>query len=361
MEGDHWPHGRCDGAGGSLVRLRKRASEFFESLSVAELAREAHRHLWFSDWLRVAEDYRSSAESARADGAGRIVACEAWICALMAFEVARSLSSPDDLASTDFADRVGLSLRSFADDAAHAIEHVEIDDFEQGALTGFFLPALCHGPSAPAVICIADEDVTLASMMSRLLPASLRRNMSLLLIDPGSSPVRRPLKQEHILQCWLDYLEARPDVDAQRIAIYGEGTGASHASRLVLSDRRVAAAVCDGGLLRSVAHRASVHWMTDVEQVVEGGASMRPLSSPRRMACPLLMVVGSRSMVREQEALELQAGYRQAGADCSIVVPNRIPYPLGEVENFITVDDFIFEWLDAKLGAARRLDPVTYL
>ncbi|APO50875.1 alpha/beta fold hydrolase [Bradyrhizobium diazoefficiens] len=51
----------------------------------------------------------------------------------------------------------------------------------------------------------------------------------------------------------------------------------------------------------------------------------------------------------------------EAGADCSVVVPNRIPYPLGEVENFITVDDFIFEWLDAKLGAARRLDPVTYL
>ncbi|WP_439370227.1 alpha/beta hydrolase [Bradyrhizobium sp. PMVTL-01] len=356
MEGDHWPHGASDGAGGSLVRLRKRASEFFESLSVAELAREAHRHLWVSDWLRLAEDYRSSAESARADGAGRI-AHEAWMCALMAFEVARSLSCPDDLASTDFAERVGFSLRSFADDAAQAIERVETDGYGQGTLTGFFLPALRHGPSAPAVICIADEDITLASMMSRLLPASLRRNMSLLLIDPGSSPARPPLRQEHILQCWLDYLEARPDVDAQRIGIYGEGAGASHASRLVLSDCRVAAAVCDGGLLRSITRQASVDWITGVE----GVASMCPLPSSRRMDCPLLMVVGSRSMVREQEALELQAGYRQAGADCSVVVPNLIPYPQGEVENFIAVDDFIFEWLDARLGAVRRLDPVTYL
>lgn len=356
MEGDHWPHGSCDGAGGSLVRLRKRASEFFESLSVAELAREAHRHLWVSDWLRVAEDYRTSAESARADGAGRI-AREAWICALIAFEVARSLSCPGDLAGTDFADKIGISLRSFADDAGQAIERVEIEGFDQRALTGFFLPALRPTPSAPAVICIADEDITLASMMGRLRPASLHRNMSLLLVDSGNSPIRRPLKPEHILQCWLDYLEARPDVDPQRIAIYGEGTGASHASRLALSDRRIAAAVCDGGLLRLVTRQASVHWMTGAE----GGASMRPLSPLRRMACPLLMVVGRRSMVREQEALELQAGYREAGADCSIVVPNRIAYPLGEVENFITVDDFIFEWLDSKLGTARRLDPVTYL
>jgi hypothetical protein len=66
-------------------------------------------------------------------------------------------------------------------------------------------------------------------------------------------------------------------------------------------------------------------------------------------------------MMREAEALELQAGYRHAGADCSIVVPNRIPYPLGEVENFIAVDDFIFQWLDSKLGTAGRINPVTYL
>ncbi|MGY8634242.1 alpha/beta hydrolase [Bradyrhizobium sp. 14AA] len=360
MEGDYWPHGACDGAGGSLVRLRKRASEFFESLSVAELARKAHRHLWAADWLRVAEDYRTSAESALADGSGRI-ACEAWICSLTAFEVARSLSCPDDLVSTDLADRGGVSLSSFEDDAVLAIERVEIDGLDLGALTGFFLPASRRGPSAPAVICIADEEISLASMMSRLLPAALCRNMSLLLIDAGNSPVRRALKPEHALQCWLDYLDARPDVDSQRIAIYGEGTGASHASRLVLSDRRIAAAVCDGGLLRSVMRRASVHWMTGVEQAAWDGASARPLLSPRRIACPLLMIVGSRSMVREKEALELQAGYRQAGADCSVVVPNRIPYPEGETENFITVDDFIFEWLDSKLGAARRLDPVTYL
>lgn len=66
-------------------------------------------------------------------------------------------------------------------------------------------------------------------------------------------------------------------------------------------------------------------------------------------------------MIGEQDALELQAGYRQAGADCSIVVPNRIPCPLGEVENYIALDDFVFEWLDSKLGAARQLDPVVYL
>lgn len=359
MEGDHWPHGSCDGAGGSLARLRRRASEFLEGMSVAELVRETHRHLWVADWLRIGDEYRTFAETARDDGAVRI-AREAALCSLTAFEVARCLSCPDDLARTDLADKVGMCLRDFEGGAGQVIERVEIDGFDQDALTGFFLPAFRHGPSVPVVICIGDEDVTLASMMSRLLPASLGRNMSLLLIDAGRSPVRR-FKPEHLLRCWLDYLEARPDVDSQRIAIYGEGTGASHASRLALSDRRIAAAVCDGGLLTSVMRRESVRWTTGVGEVANDETSTRSLLPPRRMACPLLTVVGSRSMVREEDALELQAGYRQAGADCSIVVPNRIPYPEGEVENFVTVDDFIFEWLDSKLGVARRLDSVAYL
>ncbi|MCK1655151.1 alpha/beta hydrolase [Bradyrhizobium sp. 149] len=361
MEGDHWPHGVCDDAGRSLARLRKRASEFFENLSVADLAREAHRHLWVSDWLRIADDYRIFAESVREDDSVQI-AREAWLCSLTAFEVARRLSCPSDLASTDLAGKIDVGLTGFEDDAGPAIERVEIDGFDQGALSGLFLPAFRHGgSSAPAVICVGDEEVTMGATMSRLLPVSLCRNMSLLLVNTCNSSVPRRFKLEHVLQCWVDYLEARPDVDSRRIAVHGEGTGAGHASRLALGDRRIAAAVCDGGLLKSATRRASLRWMTGLEQTVHEGSSAGSLLPSRRIPCPLLVVPGRRSMVREQDALELQAGYRQAGADCSIVVPNRIPSPLGEVENFIAVDNFVFEWLDSKLGAARQLDAVVYL
>lgn len=354
MEGDFWPHGSCDGAGRNLARLRNRASQFFESLSVAELVRDAHRQLWVADWLRVADDYRAFAETARGNGSVRI-AREAWLCSLTAIEVARTLSCPVDLASTDLADRVDASLKGLGDDSAFGMERVEIDGFEQGPLSGCFLQALGEGPSAPAILCIGDEDITPDSMMSRLLPVSLRRTASLLLVGAGHSSVRRRFKPEHVLQCWLDYLQARPDVDPQRIAIYGEGTGANHASRLALSNRGIAAAVCDGGLLTPVMRRASFRWITGFEQ------DELPSLPSRRINCPLLMVVGSRSMVREHEALELQAHYRQAEADSATVVPNRIPHPLGEVENFIAVDDFIFDWLDSKLGTTRQIEPVTYL
>lgn len=360
MQGEHSPHRSCNGAGRDLAHLRDRASHFFQGLSVAELARESHRHLWISDWLRVADDYRTLAESARETRSAE-VAGEAWLCSLTALEVVRSLSGPGDLESADLADVVGTGLRGLETEAGLPIERVKIDCFDQGALAGFFLPALRYGSTAPAVICVSDDDASLGSMMSRLLPVSLCGTMSLLLVDSGSSTVHRSFKPEHRLQLWLDYLEARPDVDSRRIGIYGEGAGAAHASRLALSDRRIAAAVCDGGLVSPVMCQATLRWMTGVGQAVPDAGSREAMLPTRRVPCPLLMVVGSRSMVWEQDALELQADYRRIGADCSVVVPNNVPHPLGEIENFVAVDDFIVEWLASKLGAARKLDPVTPL
>ncbi|MBC9882526.1 alpha/beta hydrolase [Bradyrhizobium sp. INPA01-394B] len=365
MDTHHRSHDACNGAGRNLARLRSRASGFFESLSVAELAREAPRHLWISDWSRIANDYLVTAETVRKDGSAQ-TAGEAWLCGLTALEVARSLACPGDLDHVDFADKVGHSLRSFADDAGPAVERVEIDGPDQGMLTGFFLPVRRPGPTAPVVICVSDAGTSLGSMVSRLLPASLCRGMSLLFVDAGHLSIRRRSRAEQAFQCWLDYLEARPDVDPQRIAIYGEGVGAAHASRLAFSDRRIAAAICDGGLATPVMRRAWLRRSSGLEPAVDDGIADDGIASDasrpsRRIPCPLLVVVGSRSMVTEQDALKLQAGYRQAGADCAVAVPNRIPHPLGEVENFVAVDDFIFEWLDGKLGPARRLDAVTYL
>ena len=360
MDCDYWPLGFCDGAAGSLARLRKRASAFFESLSVAELVRATQRESWISDWTRVGDDYLMLAESTRGAGSAYVVG-ESYLCALTAFEVARSLSYLEDPASIDLADKIGPSLSKLEDCFAKPIERVRIDCFDQGTLEGLFLPAVCAESSAPAIICVGDEGGTLGSMVRRMLPASIGRGVSLLLIDGRNASAFRSSKPEHGLGCWLDHLDGRPDVDTNRIAVYGEGAGASHASRLASSDRRIAAAVCDGGLWASHRRQASVRWITGVWQGARNESAIPPLPASRRIPCPILIVVGSRSMVREEDALELQAGYRQSGAHCSIVVPNAIQNPLGEVENFIAVDDFVFDWFEDKFGSARQLDPLTYL
>ena len=114
MDCDYWPHGFSDVAGGSLARLRKRASAFFEGLSVTDLVRETQRKSWISDWTRVGDDYLMLAESARGAGPDHVVG-ESYLCALTAFEVARSLSYSEDPASIVLADKISLSLSKLED------------------------------------------------------------------------------------------------------------------------------------------------------------------------------------------------------------------------------------------------------
>lgn len=339
--------------------MRKRAGEFLESLSVAELAHDTHRQLWVSDWMRISDDYRALAVTARGEGSVWAER-EAVLCTLTSLEVARSLNCEGDPADADLAGAMAASLDSFEQDLGHPVERITLEGHDDGALTGFFVPALQRESPAPTVICVAGEDTRPGAMVSRLLPAALRRNISLLLTDAGCSPLRRRFKPEQMLRCWLDHLADRPDVDPRRIAIYGEGEGAGYASGLALSDRRLAAAVCDGGLSTSTTRRASVRWMTGLDHSVGDEAAAAFLPS-RRIPCPLLMVVGGRSILREQDALAMLAHYREADADCSVVVPHHIPHAAGEVENFIAADDFVFEWLEGKLGGARQFDPVIRL
>ncbi|RXT35441.1 alpha/beta hydrolase family protein [Bradyrhizobium betae] len=360
MDGDHSPHSFCDSASGSLAHLRERASAFFERLPVAELARDAQRRRWVSDWARIGDDYLVLAESAGEAGSSRFSG-ESYLCAMTAHEVARSLSCSEDAAGIDLADKIGLSLGKLEDRWAKRIERVEIDYLGQATLEGFFVSAACNCASAPAVICVGDEEADLGAVLARLLPALLGRGVSLLLVDGRNASVSRSRRPEHALGCWLDYLDGRPDVDSNRIGVYGEGAGASHASRLACSDRRIAAAVCDGGFWASHRLRASVRWITGVWHEVGGDSPTRSLPTARRVPCPILVAVGRRSMVREEDALELQAAYHQSGAHCSVVVPNAIRCPLGEVENFVAVDDFVFDWFGDKFGPARQIDPLAYL
>ena len=121
MDRNHLPRGFSNDADGDLARLRKRASAFFESLSVNELAQETQRKRWISDWTRLGDDYRMLAESVPEVGSAHIVS-ESCLCALTAFEVARRLSHLEDPASTVLVDMIDRCLSRLEDCFAKPIE-----------------------------------------------------------------------------------------------------------------------------------------------------------------------------------------------------------------------------------------------
>ncbi|MGY8660770.1 alpha/beta hydrolase [Bradyrhizobium sp. UFLA05-109] len=353
MDGDWWPQASMTNASANLADVRRAAAAFLDNMLVAA---PGDRDRGIHNWMTVGDRYRDSAELAIRKKL-QTSSSESWFCALTAFEVARELAEAGSSSSTALEDRIEGSLRSFEACEPRRVERVEIEPFDQVRLAGCFLPAACRARPAPAVICISDEESSVDTILSRLLPAAEGRNLSILVVRGDDASRYRLFGPEAFLASWLNYLESRSDVDAGRIAVSGERIAASHASRIAATDRRIVAAVCDGGLWTALRHRASVGWMTGMWDPARDRVQKSSLQLVRRMRCPVLIMAGGRAMVDQQDALELQAECKPAGVDCSIAIAQNS----GQFENFVTKDNFVLDWLQQKLGPHRQFEPITYL
>lgn len=276
-------------------------------------------------------------------------AAQAWLCALTAFQVARRLSDDDDPQRGEVLAKLEAGVERFGT-LDQKVECVAIALCDEGKLSACYVPAGASSSCVPAVLCISREEETAAMLLARLLPLIVGRNMAVLVVsyDDVSNHWLGP--SEMLLSCCLDYLSARPEIDATRIAVYGEGLSAAVATNFAVADRRVAAAICDGGLWSWTRIRASIEWMTRTADVPDEGLSSSQRSRlARRLKCPILVVAGERSIVSASEAIQLEADCTAADIDLELFLP---PAPEGGFENFVACDEGVFKWLERKFERA---------
>ncbi|MCK1727582.1 hypothetical protein [Bradyrhizobium sp. 142] len=276
---------------------------------------------------------------------------EAWLCALTAYEVARRLVEEDDPQAAHVSAKLEAGISNFGS-LEERLRRVDIVSWDERKLPAYYVPA--GGPKlcTPAVICISREDETGTMLLGRLLPVIAGRGMAALVVAYDDVSDSR-LGQLEILSSCLDYLSARPEVDASRLGIYGEGLSAALATDSALADRRVAAAVCDGGLWNWARTQASISWMTRTSHVLDDqSASVLRSRLARRLKCPILIVAGGRSIVSIPEAIKLESNCTAARIDLKLLMPRLGPISDGEFDNFAACDEDIFAWLEHKLAHA---------
>ncbi|WP_091898147.1 hypothetical protein [Bradyrhizobium sp. Rc2d] len=307
------------------------------------------RQNWVSRWTNIGDAHCLVGELNSKKGASA-EAAEAWLCALTAFEVARRLVDKDDPEGKEVSAKVETGIQRLESSLDHQLERISIPCYDQTELLAYYLPAGGPDLCAPAVICISREEEPGATLLGRLLPVVIGRGMSVLVVAHDDLSNHWRGQSDMLLSCCLDYLSLRPDVDAARIGIYGEGMSAALATHFAVFDNRVAAAVCDGGAWNSVRVNASVKWITGhAEPVDEGAFSARRLRLLRQLNCPVLVVAGGRGIVSVSEAIKLKADCLGARTDLELTIPPMSRTTVGEIENFLSSDDSIFGWLERKL------------
>jgi dienelactone hydrolase len=203
---------------------------------------------WCDEWGATAQRYEELAEAA--DGRGdSLTAGESWIRAGMCWHFGKFVFM-DDLGQQRAAhDRTVADFQKGLASLDPPAQRVEIP-YGRRRLAGLLRkPAGVARP--PVVVMIPGLD----SVKEELQPTAdhfLRRGVATLAIDgpgQGEAEYELPIEPayERPVAAVLDWLEAREDLDASRVGLYGISLGGYYALRAAAHERRLKAVVSNAG------------------------------------------------------------------------------------------------------------------
>jgi dienelactone hydrolase len=186
-------------------------------------------------------------------------------------------------------------------------------------LDGFFRkPGGSPGTRFPTVIAYQGAD-SLAENTIMGSGSYVARGMAVLVVDlPGQGAAKRiqqlymPPDTERLVSDLIDYLETRPDVDADRIGVRGVSMGGYSAPRAASGDSRIKAVWTSAGshdVLRDLFEyyppiQDRVRWIIGARDLADARRKLRDYTVEgvaRRIECPMLIGYGPTDRIMDPE------------------------------------------------------------
>jgi len=311
---------------------------------------------WYREWKKTAD--ASFKRGNDALGGGHLLTARSnWLRAIGYYQAA---AAPFDLADRNHQAAVEGMRECAGRYLRHRTPRGEIVSIPWPGgypLEGYFLPAPAASARTPAVICIGEPGLRKEEYLFKVARYAADRGIALLAVDLfGSEPdsrfeevVGRP-DLEMTIGHITDYLAARDDVAEHRIAILADGWGSSFVARGIAFDDRFAAAVCDGGIWdlheRAFLRDRLGHRDSDVV----GRARLSRVA--RNIKCPVLISTGERRWLKAERVRELYDELQAGGRDVTlrIFTCEETAAVQGHADNPTLANEFIFDWIAARLG-----------
>ncbi|SNS24567.1 alpha/beta hydrolase family protein [Rhodococcoides kyotonense] len=253
------------------------ATDAGEVLSTIAPVRDNDHDAWFEAWIELGTRVRSLAD-ASAEKGHDVSAAQAYLRAATYFAIAvdsvAGLDSDDQLLPTFRLHRSAWDR--FVDTTSHSVERIEIP-YEDGPMPGYVFRPSGDGARRPTFVMVNGSDGALTSLWSSGAAGALARGYNVVMFDgPGQQSMLfersigfRP-DWEAVVTPVVDVLVARPDVDTDKLALYGISQGGFWVPRALAFEHRFAAAVLDPGVV-DVATSWTGHFPKNMIRMLDDG------------------------------------------------------------------------------------------
>ena len=346
----------------ALSASQEGASTIPECFTAAAGIAAGDKGSWYRQWKKLADENAKRAIAAQR-GENPCTARNSWLRASHYYRTAEAQLGSGDSRRIHLLQRMRACSRSFLSCMQPKGERIRIPTAQGASLETYFLPALGKSGRSPVVICLGGPDHFKDDHLFRLPRHAHERGLSLLLMEFPVQGTEQAGGSAHAIEdavaSCVDYLASRPDVDAERLALFGDGLGAAFASRAAAADNRFRAAVCDAGIVDLHERAFVARWMTrtSVHEAARGDVfAVLRTGIATRIRCPMYVVLGEREALDVNLAVELCKVLRDDGSDITLRVfePSETGLMHGQIESSTVANEVVFDWLSDRLELKAR-------
>jgi alpha-beta hydrolase superfamily lysophospholipase len=351
-----------------------------EAMYVAGGIKDGEPKSWQDEWEIMAVRIEDRAEKTLAAG-HKMSASDAYKRACMCYRAALVSMLPDNPKFKKLAAKARYCMQTAGKLCDPPLEYIEIP-FENTVLPGYFMKANKDGKKCKTLLMIGGGETFAEDNYFYIGQETVKRGYNFMTVDlpgQGTLPMEKHFFRydtEVPMKAALDYICKRPEVDTEKLAVFGISNGGYFVPRTAMFDKRIKAVVVSAAVVdnyrmfkqmpfaletqeqidkwppfkHNIISTVTWRWGLDPSDVKgQVAKNVKFQFDPKKITCPFLILIGEGEYANEET--------KRQQKECMDGLPNPnkkfvvTPLNEGASEHCINLNralmsQVVFDWLD---------------